>query len=194
MKNNYIYCVTAVIIAVILASSYLYSKRFSISTTEKIAYVYDTFTDKIRIFTLSDKEKKPDESPAEQEQRQLSKKVELSAEYAPLTCSESHPVYVKIINSSDRKILYTKFSLDVRIRGKSSTLIVNEDINYLFGKQYHLDDIIEPGYTMTACFAMPKLSQEYDESEMEIFPFHEEYTFWGVHAGSIDTLIRFDAL
>lgn len=188
------YCIAAIIVAIIFSATYIYSNRFHISTTEKIAYVYDTFTDKIRIFTLNDKENKPEESKTKQEQRQLSKKVTFSAEYSPADCSESHPVYIKISNSSDRTILHTKFSLDVRIRGRSSTLIVNENINNIFGKEYYLDDIIEPGYMLTACFAMPKLSQKYDSSKMEIFPFHKEYTFWGVPEGNIDTLIRFSAL
>lgn len=53
MKTNY--CMAAIIVAIIFSAAYLYTNRFSISTTEKIAYVYDKFNGEMQIFTLNGK-------------------------------------------------------------------------------------------------------------------------------------------
>lgn len=45
------YCIAAIIVAIIFSATYIYSNRFHISTTEKIAYVYDTFTPPASICT-----------------------------------------------------------------------------------------------------------------------------------------------
>lgn len=195
MRFGYACCLTSVIIAIICSCAYLYANRYAISTTEKIAYVYDTFTNNVQIFTMRDRKEKTDMDSPDVQRLELSKKVKMSVSYAPESCSGEYPVHVTITNGTDRKILDTTFNLDVRVRGRSSTLVVKENNSGLpFYPRYHHDEVIEPGYTASACFAIPKLSKAYDDAKMEIVPFQIDYTFLGILSGNMDAVRRFDGL
>lgn len=190
MRLGYAWCLTAIIIVLICASTYLYVNRFTIITLNNVAYVHDRVTKNIKVVTRGYKEEeKPTINVADAERRKLSKKVNISASYSSGACSEKYPVHITVTNNTDRKILYTTFFLDVRVRGKSSSLVSKQEQDI----EYHYDEIVEPGYTVAGCFAMPNLSQEYKSSEMEVVPFGAAYTFWGIPAGNLDALMRFGA-
>ena len=122
MKTNY--CMAAIIVAIIFSAAYLYTNRFSISTTEKIAYVYDKFNGEMQIFTLNGKKNLTDNTAKiDGEYEKAKKKVSVKIAYMGDRCTEDYPLDVRISNESDRKILYSSFNLDIREKGSSTSLI-----------------------------------------------------------------------
>lgn len=189
MKTNY--CMAAIIVAIIFSAAYLYTNRFSISTTEKIAYVYDKFNGEMQIFTLNGKKNLTDNTAKiDGEYEKAKKKVSVKIAYMGDRCTEDYPLDVRISNESDRKILYSSFNLDIREKGSSTSLINDGTLSF---PKLVQDGIVEPGYTLSVCYKMPKISKKFDKEKMEVVIYGAEYTFWGIPKGNMDVLMRFDA-
>lgn len=189
MKNNY--CIVAIIIATIFSATYFYVNRFSITTTENFTYIYDKISGEMQIFTSNGKKDITDNTEkVDREYEKVKNKVNVKIAYMGDRCTDDYPLDVRISNESDRKILYSSFNVDIREKGSSTSLLSNETLSL---PKLVQDSIIEPGYTLSACYKMPKLSKKFDKEKMEVVIYGAEYTFFGIPKGNMDVLMRFDA-
>jgi hypothetical protein len=83
---------------------------------------------------------------------------------------DKYPIRVRIMNSSERTLEKTSFSLGARVKGRSTDLVEYQS--------YEDDHISKPKEGYSACYMVPKLTQPVpDPRELEWFVKYKTFYF-----------------